>query len=421
MSEFVGTELWPRIAADHDWSTQPPVDAEPLEAARVIVEDVRRRGEDALREHAERLGDLEGASLLRGPEELAAAFASLSSEEQALLERTAARIRAFAEAQLASLQTTEVQVPGGKAGSRWLPLARAGCYAPGGRYPLPSSVLMTVLTARVAGVAECWVASPRPGRITMAAAHVAGADALLGVGGAQAVAALAFGAGCVPRVDVIVGPGNAYVTAAKQLVMGQVRIDGLAGPSELVVLADADSDPGLIAADLLAQAEHDDLARPILVCTSSALEEGVRVALAEQLNGLATASTARSALRCGGSVVVDTLDEACDIVERIAPEHLELIGPECEARASRLRSYGGLFVGRESAEVLGDYGAGPNHVLPTGGSARYAQGLSVLDFVALRPWLELEDPREMARDAAALARLEGLEAHARAAELRLRG
>lgn len=403
-----------------------PVDADTLAAASAIVDDVRTRGEMALRHHAARLGDLpsDDAPILVGPARLQAAFDALPEADRALLERTAARIRRFAEAQRDSLSALEIEVPGGRAGHTIAPVERAGCYAPGGRFPLPSSVLMTAVTARAAGVSQVIVASPRPSVVTLAAAAVAGADALLCVGGAQAIAALAHGAGEVPAVDVIVGPGNRWVTAAKQLVSGFVRIDMLAGPSELVVLADDTADPATVAADLLAQAEHDPDARPILVTTSPALADAVDEALAHQLAILPTASTAAASVRDHGRCVLcATHDEALATCDALAPEHLEVHTGTAAADAGRLRHYGGLFVGHRSAEVLGDYGVGPNHVLPTGGTARSTGGLSVFDFLRIRTWLRLDDAADteaVARDAAHLARLEGLEGHARSAEKRLR-
>ncbi|MFU8802962.1 MAG: histidinol dehydrogenase, partial [Bradymonadaceae bacterium] len=235
-----------------------PVDGETLEAAGLIVNDVRDRGEAAVREHALRLGDLgEGDALVLGPEALEEALLSLPDADRGVLERTAGRIRTFAQAQLNSVNSLELPIPGGKAGHDVAPVERAGCYAPGGRFPLPSSVLMTAITAQVAGVKVVWVASPRPTKETLAAAALAKVDGFLCVGGAQAIAAMAYGAGDVPACDVVVGPGNRWVTAAKQLVSGRVRIDMLAGPSELVVLADSTAKPGTVAADLLAQAEHD--------------------------------------------------------------------------------------------------------------------------------------------------------------------
>jgi histidinol dehydrogenase len=407
-------------------STAPrdPVDPDALVAAAALIADVRAEGEPALLRHAARLGDWQpGQPWIYEAADLAAARDRLPPADRALLERTAERIRAFASAQRATLSALDVPVDGGRAGHTVAPVARAGCYAPGGRFPLPSSVLMTAVTARVAGVPEVVVASPRPAPVTLAAAAIAGADRLLAVGGAHAIAALAFGAGPLAPVDVIVGPGNRYVTAAKQLVAGHVGIDMLAGPSELVVLADGDADPEVVAADLLAQAEHDADARPILVTWAPALADAVDAALDRQLRDLPTAATARAALAAGFAVLCPTRDAALATCDRLAPEHLEVLTADADALAPRLQHYGGLFLGAAAAEVLGDYGVGPNHVLPTGGTARFTGGLSVLHFLRVRTWLRLNDgpaARAMAADAAALARLEGLEAHARSADRRAR-
>jgi phosphoribosyl-ATP pyrophosphohydrolase/phosphoribosyl-AMP cyclohydrolase/histidinol dehydrogenase len=281
---------------------------------------------------------------------------------------------------------------------------------------------MTAVTARAAGVGEVWVASPRPAPVTLAAAALAEADAVLAVGGAQAVAALAHGAGPVPRCDAVVGPGNAWVTAAKQLVSGRVAIDMLAGPSEVLVVADDAADPETVAADLLAQCEHDVAARGLLVTPSADLVAAVRRALARQLEDLPTRATAEPALRNGGAVLVEDLDEACRVANAVAPEHLEVLTREPDALAPKLEHYGALFLGQGAAEVLGDYGLGPNHTLPTGGTARSAGGLSVLTFLRVRTYMRLDAgsaPREVFEDAAAFARMEGLEGHARSAEARL--
>jgi phosphoribosyl-ATP pyrophosphohydrolase/phosphoribosyl-AMP cyclohydrolase/histidinol dehydrogenase len=393
------------------------------EAAATIVEDVRLRGEAALREHAERLGDLlPGAPLLIPRRALLAALDELPGEDRRRLERIAGRIRAFAEAQRSALREMTVPVPGGRAGHVIAPVERAGCYAPGGRYPLPSSVLMTAITARVAGVSEVWLATPQPAPIMLAAAALAEVDGLLAVGGAQAIAALAFGAGPVPACDVVVGPGNAWVTAAKQMVAGHVAIDALAGPSELVILADPTADPALVAADLLAQAEHDPDAVPILLSVGQGLVADVAAELEHQLATLPTADVARAALGNGGLFAVSNLDEGVSRCNELAPEHLELLVADAASVIPRLRHFGALFIGAGSAEVLGDYGAGPNHVLPTGGGARSSGGLSVLTFLRVRTWLSIDDAlaaRELAEDAAWLGRVEGLEGHARSAERRL--
>jgi histidinol dehydrogenase len=400
-----------------------PVDPDTLQQTAVLVERVRRKGADAVRILGERFGDLPaGAPLLLGPEVLQAALDSLPTDQAELLRRTASRITTFAQAQRDALSSLDMVVPGGRAGHSIAPVDRAACYAPGGRFPLPSSVLMTAVTARVAGVREVWVASPRPTAVTLAAAAVAGADGLLQVGGAHAIAAFAYGADPVPQVDVIVGPGNRWVTAAKQLVSGLVGIDMLAGPSELVVLADDSADPEVIAADLLAQAEHDPDARPILVTWSGGLADAVDRSLAKQLAVLPTAETAGAALKEGFCVLCVDADAALEACDRLAPEHLEVMTSNAEEHARALRHYGGLFIGHRSAEVFGDYGVGPNHVLPTGSTARFTGGLSVLTFLRVRTWLRMEQGAEaegVARDAAALARLEGLEGHARSAEMRL--
>jgi len=398
-------------------------DAKTLAAAARIVEAVRTRGEVALRKHAERFGDvLPGAPLYHDRSDLAQARAGLGADDRARLERVAARIRAFAVAQRSALGPVRVPVPGGVAEHRIAPIERAGCYAPGGRHPLPSSVLMTTVTARVAGVRDVWVASPRPQPLTLAAAAVAGADGVLAAGGAQAIAALAYGAGPIAPRDVIVGPGNRYVAAAKRLVSGAVAIDMLAGPSELTIFADGSADPATVAADLLAQAEHDPDAVPMLVTVDAALVERVERELACQLGDLPTADVARAALAHGGAVVVESTDDGIAACDAIAPEHLQLELRDADAVAPRLAHYGALFVGAGSAEVLGDYGAGPNHVLPTGGTARFSGGLSVYTFLRVRTWLRIADcaaARSVVEDAVWLGRAEGLEAHARAAERRL--
>ena len=412
---------WLKLVASEELtrSRRRPVDAETLRQATAIVEDVRARGETALREHSERLGDVHpGATLLLDREALGDALETMTAEESDLLDRVAHRIRRFAEAQRGTLSDLDIKIPGGRAGHHWLPVASAGAYAPGGRHPLPSSVLMTVIPARVAGVKTVWVASPRPTPVTLAAAAVAGADGLLAVGGAQAIASLAFGT-LTPACDLVVGPGNRWVTAAKKHLYGEIGIDGLAGPSEIVVISDGEADPDLVAADLLAQAEHDADAVPMLITTSSELADRVEDAMTSQLSDLPTAPTARAALDGGFCAVVANLDEAVKLSEHIGPEHLALHVADANALSEILTHYGSMFVGSSSAEAYGDYGVGPNHVLPTGGGARFQSGLSVATFLKTPTWLELEDPSVIAADSARLARIEGLEAHAIAAERRV--
>jgi phosphoribosyl-ATP pyrophosphohydrolase/phosphoribosyl-AMP cyclohydrolase/histidinol dehydrogenase len=384
------------------------------EAAR-IVDDVRSRGETALREHAERHGDLRaGDRIVIDRAALEEAAQGIDDRDMALLRRTAERMRAFASAQRRTIADMTTNGPGGRAGHTIEPIERAGCYAPGGRFPLPSTVLATAITARAAGVREVWVASPRPAMITLAAAFVAGVDALMPIGGAQAIGAMTFGAGPVPACDAIVGPGNRWVTAAKQYVAGRVAIDVLAGPSELAVLADANADPALIAADLIAHAEHGDDALPILVSLDEGLVARVEAELERQLETLPTAETARRALANGFVIVEPSQEIAIDVVGELAPGHLQISLRDPSLAAYLVRHCGAISVG---TQALGGYG-GTNHVLPTGRGARSCSGLSVFTFLRVRTWQESSDSTELAADAAQFARLEGLEGHARAAQMR---
>ena len=312
--------------------TRPaPAGADEGKVAADIVESVRNGGEEALRTHAEDLGDLDpGQSLTVDRDDLRIAFETLDPASRELLVRVHGRIETFARAQREGLSDLNISIEGGQAGHRWIPVNSVGAYAPGGRYPLPSSVLMTVTPARVAGVTSVWVASPRPSDLTLAAAWVAGADGVLAVGGAQAIAALAFGT-VTPSCDLIVGPGNKWVTAAKKHLFGEVGIDGLAGPSEILVIADDSADSAMVAADLLAQAEHDVDAIPMLVTTSSDLADRVDLELSAQLADLPTADVARAALGNGVCVVVESLSRAAGVSDALAPEHHtleELLGLE---------------------------------------------------------------------------------------------
>ena len=312
----------------------------------------------------------------------------------------------------------------------------AGCYAPGGRYPLPSSVIMTVVTARAAGCPYVILASPRPASITLAAAHVAKADVVLCVGGAQAIGSMAYGVSAkmssdgndiiipeVPPCDVIVGPGNKWVTAAKSIVNGYCGIDMLAGPSEVLVIADGTADARIVAADLIAQAEHDIVARAILVSDDEGIINAVDKEVTSQVETLPepNRSTAMEALKQSFSILCKDMEECIAMSDKLAPEHLEIQTANSQEVANQCANYGGMFIGTNCAEVLGDYGAGPNHTLPTGGTGRYTGGLSVFNFLRIRTWMRIDnkdDCQEMVEDSVRMARLEGLEGHARAAEKR---
>lgn len=412
MIEWTAGEVaaWARNRRAVDSSTEADVAA--------IVEDVRAEGPRAVRRYAVQFGDIEPDGLLVvAPADLAEAREQLDPQVREVLENAAGRIHRFALALRASLTDVEIDVPGGAAGHRWLPVASAGAYAPGGRYPLPSSILMTAVTARAAGVPLVVAASPKPSRVTLAAASIAGVDSLITVGGAQAIAAMAFGT-LGPRADIVVGPGNRWVTAAKKYLFGELGIDGLAGPSEILVVADRGADPALVAADLIAQAEHDVDAVPMLISTSRSLATATSAEIQTQLAALRTAATASEAFSNGFTCVAASLDEAIDLANDIAPEHLALHIERAATAVEHFTAYGSVFVGQNAAETFADYGAGPNHVLPTSGGARYQSGLSVMSFLRAPTWLRLDDPTQLIGDTESLARLEGLEGHATAATLR---
>lgn len=413
-----------RISIDElDTTLKPAVDVETLEATQAILDEIRLGGESALLHAIERYEGRANDPLCFGRDDFLKAVDLISSEQRELLKRVARRIERFSTAQRDSLQSVSMPIAGGTAGHHWFPLQTAGCYVPGGRFPLVSSLLMTVVTARTAGVENVWVASPVASPVMLAAAEIAGADYFLWCGGAQAIAAFAYGVGPVPVCDVVVGPGNRWVTAAKFLVSDRLRIDMLAGPSELLVVADDSAEATVVAADLLAQAEHDVDARPILITNSARFANAVDRELDVQLSQLDTRDTARAAMQNGFALVVGNWNEAVDACQKIAPEHLEIQVADPEVLASRLTTCGCLFIGEPSAEVLGDYGAGPNHVLPTGGTARFASGLAVDTFMRRQTWLKIVDlpaAQETVQDAVALAELEGLSGHATSARWRVK-
>ena len=396
-------------------------------AAAEILDGVRGGGDAALLGYTERFdGHALSAHTLRVPaDEIAMAAERIDSETLSALQTAAERIRAFHERTLpADLDYTDAA--GVRLGARWRPVAAAGLYVPGGTAAYPSSVLMNAIPAKVAGVGRLVMVNPTPaGRadpLVLAAASIAGVDEIYRVGGAQAVGALAYGTETIAPVDKIVGPGNAYVAAAKRRVFGTVGIDMIAGPSEILVLADGGNDPDWIAIDLLSQAEHDTSAQAILITDDAAFADAVSAAVDRQLESLPRREIAGASWRDHGAIIrVGRLDEAPALIDRIAPEHLELAVAEPEALAERVGNAGAIFMGRFTPEAVGDYVAGPNHVLPTSGSARFSSGLGVLDFLK-RTSLVACDSDSLARigpAAVALARAEGLGAHARSVARRL--
>lgn len=384
-----------------------------------ILADVRARGDAALVEHTRRFDrlDLERTPVAVGRDEIAEARARVPDEAIAALAFARDRIVAFHERQRPSDERF-TDASGATLGWRWTPLASVGLYVPGGRAAYPSSLLMNAVPAKVAGVTRVVMTVPAPDGvlepIVLAAAEMAGVDEIYRVGGAQAVGALAYGTPSIRRVDKIVGPGNAYVAAAKRQVFGTVGIDMVAGPSEVVVVADRTADADIIAADLLAQAEHDEAAQSILITDDAALADSVAAAVEAQLVDLPRRAVAGASwAEHGAIIVVGELAEAASLVDRIAPEHLQLAVADPEALAAAVTHAGAIFLGTHTPEAIGDYVAGPNHVLPTSRSARFSSGLSVLDFLKRTTLLAVdrEALHALAQPAMTLAAAEGLDAH----------
>ncbi len=397
----------------------------PAEAVAQILSEVRREGDAALLRWTEKLDGRAPESLRVPQKELDQALAALPGNLRYSLEQSIARVRAYHQRQ--PLTSWISQDLGGTLGQLIRPIRRVGLYIPAGTAPLPSSVIMTAVPAQVAGVAEIVIVAPptrgtgRIAGVILATAALLGVSEVYALGGAQAIAALAYGTQTVPAVDKIFGPGNLFVTLAKKQVYGAVGIDSLAGPTETVVIADENARPEWVAADLLAQAEHDLLASAILLTPSRRLAEAVSDAVGRQLETLGRAEIAASSLAArGGAVITRDLDEAVRLSNAYGPEHLCLAVADPWRWAERVTSAGGIFLGENSFEVLGDYIAGPSHVMPTGGSARFASPLNVWDFIRIISLIGLtpEDARRLGPSASLLARSEGLDAHARAAEVR---
>ena len=396
---------------------------------RDILADVRRRGDEAVMEYTRRFDRRElaqAADLEISLSRLQQALAAIPAEQREALELAAARIRRYAERQkMASWQYTEDD--GTVLGQQVTPLDRAGLYVPGGKAAYPSSVLMNAIPAKVAGVGELIMVVPTPdgevNDLVLAAAAVAGVDRVFAVGGAQAVAALAYGTETIPPVDKIVGPGNIYVATAKRIVYGTVGIDMIAGPSEILVICDGKTDPDWIAVDLFSQAEHDEDAQSILVSPDRDFLDRVAQAMERLMAEMPRAQIIRASLEARGALIhVKDMDEAVEVANHIAPEHLELSVDAPEAMAARIRHAGAIFMGRYTAEALGDYCAGPNHVLPTSRTARFSSPLGVYDFQKRSSLIHCsaEGASTLGRTASTLARGESLVAHARSAEYRIK-
>jgi histidinol dehydrogenase len=397
-------------------------------AVSEILAAVRSQGDAAVLAYTKRFDGLDAASMreLELPQsELQAALASLPAEKRKALEEAAARVRAYHEHQPLTGWDFE-EADGTRLGQQVTPLDRAGLYVPGGKAAYPSSVLMNAIPAKVAGVGELIMVVPTPrgerNPLVLAAAAVGGVDRVFTIGGAQAVAALAYGTETIPQVDKIVGPGNAYVAAAKRRVFGTVGIDMVAGPSEVLIVSDGTGDPDWTAMDLFAQAEHDELAQSILLCPDASFIERVAASIAKLMPTMPRAATIEVSLKNRGALIkVRDLDEACEIANRIAPEHLELAVHDPDPLIAKIRHAGAIFAGHWSVEALGDYCAGPNHVLPTSRSARFSSPLGVYDFQKRSSVIRMSKAgaQRLGKVASVLAHGEGLQAHARSAEMRV--
>lgn len=413
-----------RKLAGHEASQDESVEA----TVRSIVAAIRERGDQALLEYTRQFDRVDASSMADleiGREELDRALRAIPAVQAQALRDAAERIRRFHERQR-SESWEYADSDGTRLGQRVTPLDRVGLYVPGGKAAYPSSVLMNAIPAKVAGVRELVMVSPTPGgernALVMAAAALAGVDRVIAIGGAQAVAALAYGTQWIPRVDKIVGPGNAYVATAKRQVFGAVGIDMIAGPSEILIICDGLTSPDWIAMDLFSQAEHDEDARAILLSPDAAFLDAVATSIETLLPQMARRSVIASALSAHGALVkTRDLDEACDVSNRIAPEHLELSVEDPDALLPKLRHAGAIFLGRYTSEALGDYCAGPNHVLPTSGTARFSSPLGVYDFQKRTSVIGVsrEGAVSLGGIAVTLANGEGLQAHALSAKYRI--
>ncbi len=402
-------------------------------AAAGILADVKARGDAAVLDYTNKFDRLSAASVAAleiSRAELQAALDSLEPARRAALQAAADRVRAYHERQKQECGSdgfTFTEADGTVLGQKVTPLDKVGIYVPGGKAAYPSSVLMNAIPAKVAGVADVIMVVPTPDGVknplVLAAAQIAGVDRVFTIGGAQAVGALAHGTATIPQVDKIVGPGNAYVAAAKRRVFGIVGIDMIAGPSEILVLADGSTDPDWVAMDLFSQAEHDELAQSILVCPDAAYLERVQASVNQLIADMPRQDVIRTSLTNRGAMVkARDMDEACDIANLIAAEHLEISATDPQQWANKIRHAGAMFLGRYSSESLGDYCAGPNHVLPTSRTARFSSPLGVYDFQKRSSIIHVSEAgaQTLGKVAAELAYGEGLQAHARSAELRLK-
>ncbi len=392
-----------------------------IENVSAIIQDVKINGDNAIKKYSVEFGDGDLEKLELSTEEIESAIEQTPEDVKKYIREAVKNVKNFAEAQFSALKEVETSIDGITLGHKVIPLETTGAYIPGGAYPLLSSAVMSIVPAKVAGVKEVIACSPKIQPAVITACKLAGADKIFQIGGVQAIAAMAYGTESVPAVNKITGPGNNYVTAAKKQVYGVCGIDFLAGPSEIMIIADETANTEFIAADMLAQAEHDIDARAYLVTTSEKLAYDVILKIEEFLKTLKTAEIAVKSISQSCIILVDKIEQAVEIADRKAPEHLEICYKYAKQDINRYKNYGSLFVGNYSAEVFGDYCSGTNHILPTNGVSKYSGGLSVFDFVKIQTYQEVSKTaieNGLAQTASNLAFIEGLEAHKLSAELR---
>ena len=397
------------------------IEFESISSVNDIINAVRKDGDNAVRKYAKKFGDGDLSAFKLTEDEIKEAIKQVDEKTIETIKFAVKNVKEFAKAQLSSLKELEVEVNGNILGHKIIPIESVGCYIPGGNYPLPSSAIMTVVPAKVAGVKRVVAMSPKIQPVTVAAAYYAGADEIYRIGGVQAIAAMAYGTESIQKVNKIVGPGNKFVTSSKKQVYGECGIDFLAGPSEVLIIADETAKPEFVAADILAQCEHDKDARAFLICFSKEFAQKVDEKAKEYLKNLQTREIAEQSYNKSFAVVVRYLDEAVALSNKKAPEHLELCLENAENLINKFNNYGSLFIGNYSAEVFGDYVSGTNHTLPTNQVAKYSGGLSVFDYIKIQTYQIIREKsiKETAINASYLAEKEGLFAHKLAADIRL--
>lgn len=396
------------------------IEFEAISSVEEIVNEVKIQGDEAIRKYTKQFDDEDLEAFLISTSEIKNAYSKVDEETIKAIKKSIENVEKFSKKQLKCLKSLKIRIDKNELGHKIIPIKKAGCYIPGGNYPLLSSAVMTIVPAKVAGVSEVIACSPKIKAETIVACDLAGADKIYRIGGVQAIAGMAFGTEAITKVNKIVGPGNKYVTAAKKYVFGEVGIDFLAGPSEVMIIADKTANPEFASADMLAQCEHDLDARVFLICTSEIFAQNVKNFALKQLEILETKEIALKSFEKSFAIVVKSIDEAIELANKKAPEHLELCFKNAKKYIDKFNNYGSLFIGNYSAEVYGDYCSGTNHVLPTNEVSKYSGGLSVFDFIKIQTYqiISRKGSNIISPYASKLAEKEGLKAHKLAADIR---